>query len=252
MTMPTVILAAGCGKRMGPEGRVKPKTLFPVAGAPIIDHIMGSLQNAGITDCVVATGHKAGMLAEYMQKKFTFCSLTFVENEKYETTNNIYSLWLARDYLQQGFYLAEADVCCDRRLMAAMAAAPHPDCMAVDLFRPPMNGATVSLLPSGIVEGMYPSPAAAAAGAILFKTVNVYKCSADYSREHFLPGLARHIAAGNVNLYYETVIREDIQRGIRFFGFKMENLPWWEIDTPEDAALAERLFTKPHHAAGIL
>jgi choline kinase len=242
--IPAVILAAGCGKRMGPEGLLKPKTLTKIGNRCIVDMIMESLSLAGISTVVFASGHKADILEKYLRLEFPQFKLYFVRNERYDQTNNIYSLWLAREYLQNGFYLIEADVCYDKTLLQKLQADANGNVMAVDAFNQSMNGTVVSLNKDDSVKRMFLTTKSDTGFdyAGKYKTVNIYKFGASYCEKFFLNELDHHIANGNVNSYYEAVIKKNIDDGAQFHAFKMGSLKWWEIDTPEDVAIAQRLF----------
>jgi choline kinase len=242
-SMPAVILAAGSGKRMGEEGKRRPKTLTPIGDTTIADTIFDGLLRAGFSRAVVVTGHLSDMLEGYLAKYRSRLELVFVNNPDFASTNNIYSLWLARDHLVRGFCLFEADVWCDAAIVAALLAAPGDNVMVVDAFGAGMNGTVVRLRPDDSVEHMVLTTGAAAGfdHRGTFKTVNLYRCGQPYAGGRFLPRLARAIEEGDVNSYYEKVIKQDIDDGVVFHACKTGGLPWWEIDTPEDAAIAERL-----------
>ena len=51
--MKAVILAAGEGKRMRPLTYERPKVMLPIAGKPIIEHLLEEVKEAGIVDFVL-------------------------------------------------------------------------------------------------------------------------------------------------------------------------------------------------------
>lgn len=241
-----VILAAGAGRRMGEAGKHLPKPMTAVGGTSIIGNAMEQLCASGFTSVVVVTGYKADILEEHLKPFSTRTKLVFVRNPDFATTNNIYSLWLARAHLASGFHLVEADVMFDSLLLKRLDDCRQEDVMIVDRFTDAMNGTVVSLDGNGTVTGMYLSKEQGEGFRRddKYKTVNIYRFSASYASGEFVPGLDRKIAAGDLNSYYEIVVRDSVAAGTRFHGLIAAPAKWWEIDTPEDAAIAARIFSR--------
>lgn len=103
-----VILAAGLGRRLQPLTDDRPKTLLEVGEKPILGHIFDALAENGYDYVTMVVGFEAEQIREYCQS-FSEFSFTFVHNEDYASTNNLYSLWLARNRLGDGFTLINAD-----------------------------------------------------------------------------------------------------------------------------------------------
>lgn len=98
--MKAVILAAGIASRLRPYTDNLPKALVELNnGETILDRILTSLQNNGITEIVMTTGHQEEKLKLFIKKnpKYKNLNFTFVFNPKYSETNYIYSLFLAKD-----------------------------------------------------------------------------------------------------------------------------------------------------------
>ena len=86
------------GTRLRPLTDTIPKTLVPVQGKPMIEWQIERLLSSGISDIVIIGGYLFNKLL-YLEKKYLACSLKLINNEDYAVYNNIYSLYLARDYL---------------------------------------------------------------------------------------------------------------------------------------------------------
>ena len=93
-----VIFAAGEGKRMRPVTLTVPKPLVEVNGVRMIDTVIQSLQKNGITEIVIVIGYLKKQFCR-LEKQYT--GLHLIENPYYETCNNISSLYVARDYLEE-------------------------------------------------------------------------------------------------------------------------------------------------------
>ena len=101
-----VIIAAGFGSRLVPITLKRPKPLLEVNGIRIIDTLLDSLINIGIEEIYIIRGYKKEMFDELLIK---YPNIKFIDNPYYETCNNISSVYLARDLLENS-YICEADL----------------------------------------------------------------------------------------------------------------------------------------------
>ncbi len=92
-----IIMAAGIGKRMRPVTEYVPKPLVKVNGVAMIDTVVEALHENGIYEIYVVVGYLKEQFSEW-QKKYE--GVTFIENPYYDTCNNISSLYVAREHLQ--------------------------------------------------------------------------------------------------------------------------------------------------------
>lgn len=103
--MNALILAAGMGTRMRPLTDDRPKCLVSVLGVPIVERQIRLLKEAGIDDIVLLSGYRADRL-DYLKGKF---GVEIIPNPRYETVNNISSMFVALDRFGDSFVL-EGDV----------------------------------------------------------------------------------------------------------------------------------------------
>ena len=107
--MNAIILAAGMGTRLRPLTNEIPKCLVPVNGVPMVERQIQFLHEKGIKDITLVSGYKAEKL-DYLKEKY---GVDIVFNYKYDTCNNIFSMYLVRDRLHDT-YVVEGDVYMDR------------------------------------------------------------------------------------------------------------------------------------------
>jgi len=180
-----IILAAGRGSRLKEQTLEKPKPMTHVNNITIIDNLIYELNNQKIKNIVVVTGYMSQKLEKHLQAYHNDTNIIFVENEIYDSTNNIYSLWLAKDYMENGFFLFEADIFCDESLICELVHYPHHNLIVVDQFKKGMDGTVVELTSDGLVKEMYLKRHQGEGFSFYkkYKTVNFYKFSGHYSHK---------------------------------------------------------------------
>lgn len=104
--MKAVILAAGMGKRMKDITINTPKPLLKIANTTIIGYLVDCLKEIGVNKIYIVTGFKSKKIKSKLGK-----SVNYIHNKKFKTTNSIYSLYLAKKYLQNSnFILINGDI----------------------------------------------------------------------------------------------------------------------------------------------
>lgn len=235
-----VLLAAGTGNRLWPLTKDSPKCLTEVNDITILGRLIHILRRQKFKRLIVVVGHLDNCVREFLDRFADGLSIEYVYNSKYSTTNNIYSLWMARHMIHEPFLLLECDLIFDEALLAGML---EPGRIAVSQILPWMNGTTVSVDPSQLVTRFHFNEGHLDPST--YKTVNMYSFSPT-SWGHVTRRLERHIEAGLVNGYYETVFSELVdESSLCFEAVIFDNKRWYEIDTTKDLHEAERIFSKP-------
>jgi choline kinase len=129
-----IILAAGVGSRLRPLTDDRPKCLLEVGGRTLIDHQMAALHRYGLTDVIVVVGYCGDLIRRHLDGR-----ARYVDNERYERTNSLYSLWLAREELVSGALILNSDVLAPPLLFDRLLKLPAPGAVLVercDTFEP--------------------------------------------------------------------------------------------------------------------
>ncbi|GMT44816.1 MAG: hypothetical protein IEMM0006_0648 [bacterium] len=235
-----LLLAAGIGSRLSPLTQNSPKCLTLVNDKSILERLINNLKNQGFERLVIVTGHKKECIMDYLGEKSGDICIEYVYSPLYKTTNNIYSLWMARNIINEPFVLFENDLVLKSTLLDNMV---YPDRIAVALMQPWLNGTTVSLDKANNVTRFQIGTTESYSG-IRYKTVNIYSFSLP-SWQAIVKRLNQYIEAGHVNCYYETVFSEMVDnQTLAFKSVSFDHKPWYEIDTIQDLAKAELLFPK--------
>lgn len=233
-----LLLAAGTGSRLYPLTRNEPKCLTIVNGKSILERMVSSLNRKGFKRLVVVTGHLEKCIRDFLGDQIDGLSIEYIFSPLYKTTNNIYSLWLAREIINEPFVLLESDLVFDDSLLDNMI---YPDRIAVARMQPWLNGTCVTLDESEMVNEFVLGENEFSCDD-KYKTVNIYSLSLE-SWEKVIKQLDKKISEGNVNSYYETVFAEMVSdKSLMFKSVSFDSKPWYEIDTLDDLAVAEKIF----------
>ena len=120
-----VILAAGRGARLTGSNNDMPKCLVTIGGETLLSRNVRLLREAGVDEVVVVVGCAADTVRRTCQ------NVDFVENARFAQTNSLYSLWLARPLLLDGFVVMNCDVLLHPQLVADLLTARHDDALLV-------------------------------------------------------------------------------------------------------------------------
>ncbi len=241
-----LLLAAGTGTRLQPLTDDCPKCLTEVRGVPILGRLVSCLIAQGFSRLVVVVGYRDEQIRDYLESHASGLTVHFVDCREYATTNNIYSLWRAREHIREPFVLIESDLVFDSHLLGLMRVR---DRIAVGRFSSRSIGTAVAINEFGRVLS-FRVGADPCASALGHKTVNVYSLSSETWRE-VVWRLDRRIAAGKVHDYYEVVFAEMVAEGsLTLQSVHFDEGRWCEIDTLDDLRVAERIFFDSHGACG--
>lgn len=129
--MKAIILAAGRGSRLRNVAGDVPKCLAPMGATTLLKRQIGSLKSAGIRDIVVVTGYRAELVRAACGD-----AAVCIENTRHSETNSLYSLWLAREYLRDGFVVMNGDVLFDPQLLIELLSSPCEDALLISYSDP--------------------------------------------------------------------------------------------------------------------
>ncbi|MCH8898081.1 MAG: phosphocholine cytidylyltransferase family protein [Chloroflexi bacterium] len=251
--MKGIILAAGMGTRLRPLTDVTPKCLVPVNGKPMLEYQLECLARAGLPESVLIVGYRADQIISRIGNYYQGMAISYVKNPLFQETNNLYSLWLARDYLDDDIILTEADLLYEDDLIRELVQHPAQSVAVVDRYRPPMDG-TVILAENNIANALVlkvnQGPGFSYKSAL--KTVNIYKLSRSAMRNLVLPELSAFVEAGRIDQYYEAIFGDLLaQKRLRMSVLGAAGFKWAEVDTREDLSAAEELFGRQARVAGL-
>jgi L-glutamine-phosphate cytidylyltransferase len=235
--MKAVILAAGQGTRIRSVHGEHPKCLIEVDNATILDHQLDALSMVGINDVAIVVGYeKEQIINHVMSRKLSHLQRThFIENPAFAITNNIYSLWLALDWLRGDSFIAlNADVIFNPEILD-VAVRPHaPISMIVDpLWRD--ETMKVVILGDHVIRMSKNISREEFSGTYIGITV-----FSKAVQDRFFHKMGDVIAAGRVNEFFNFAVQELANEGVPVGYTSTDGLPWAEIDDPVDLTFAKQ------------
>ena len=225
--MKAIILAAGKGTRLNGHD-LKPKCLFEVGGQTLLARQLDSLREAGINEIVIVLGFEADRIRRLYEH-----TASFVINERFEETSSLYSLWLAREHLLDGFVVLNCDVLFHPQLLTRLLSSPLEDALLIDLVDKSNNHLgdeemKIKLHDGLVVDISKVMDPAEADG----ENVGVVKFSADGARR-LIEEMDVLIDSGGLREWAPRAFREFARR-FPLHAISTADYPWIEIDFPED------------------
>ncbi len=234
--MKAVILAAGMCSRIRQVTQGLPKCLLHFGDRTILDYQLESLFDAGISEIAIVVGyaqeHIINHVARWHPEKCR--RISFIENPRFAFTNNIYSLWLARDWVEMSdFICLNADVLYHPDIILPAVAARADISVIIDEA---WRDETMKVI---IRDGQVVAMSKAISREQYSGT---YANITTFSRRVCQPLFAEIealIAEGQVNVFFNVAVERLIARGVLVSYTRTEGLPWAEIDDPSDLWFAQ-------------
>ena len=149
--MQAVMLAAGMGKRLGKYTKNNTKCMLKIQGKTLVERAAEALYESGIKKFIIVIGYSGDNLKKYIteecknpiMKKMEF---VFIDNKIYDKTNNIYSLYLAKDELiNDDTILLESDLIYDKELIKRIVNDENQNVVSVAKYKQWMDGTVTKI-----------------------------------------------------------------------------------------------------------
>ena len=244
--MQAIILAAGMGRRLGELTRENTKCMVSVNGVRLIDRLLGQLSGLGLQRVIIVVGYQGQKLMDYISHRYDDkLKIEYAENPIYDKTNNIYSLSLVKDKMQEDdTLLIESDLILSDNMIPMLISNPYPNLALVAKYETWMDGTMVKLDDDqNIVNFISKDAFDYNEVGSYYKTVNIYKLSRQFSQQKYVPFLEAYTKAVGNNEYYENVLRIiSMLDSHDMKALPIEHEKWYEIDDKQDLDIAEALF----------
>jgi choline kinase len=229
-----VILAAGMGSRLRRELDDRPKGLLMLGDKPIIEESVLKLATAGVRRIVIVTGHMRGAYEEFA-RSFPELIVT-VNNDVYDESGSMYSLYCAREHLESDFLLLESDLIYEQGALTEVLACEDDSCVLLSDWTHSGDEVFVSTRDGRLVDMSKDrnSLADAPAGEL----VGITKVSAGLFRR--MEAFAADAFTRSLMVDYETDCLVGVASAHPIACRVVEGLLWAEIDDPEHLARARQ------------
>lgn len=245
--MQAIMLAAGKGSRLGKYTKDNTKCMLNVHGKTLLERAIDALLEANIKDFIIVLGYKGENVKKYIKEKELDkkINITYIDNNVYDTTNNIYSLYLAKDYLvKDDTILLESDLIYDTSIVKKLVDSKYESAALIAKYEEWMDGTVVTLNKDNTINSFVEKKDFNYDEVNkYYKTVNIYKFSKEFSKRFYIPFLESYIKVYGNNDYYELVLKViSGLKEVKLHGLPLNNEPWYEIDDSQDYDIANAIF----------
>ena len=212
--------------------------MVKIKDKPLITNALDVLAGTGrIDEVVIVCGHMADKIRAGIGNSYQGMNIKYIVNTNYETTNNVYSLYMVRNEITNDCLLLECDLYYKEDIIKAVIGNKADCSILVSPYnKDTMNGTVIGA--EGINARELIISAHQDAGkdySNTYKTVNIYKFKESFFNRKLMPALKNYIETGNLQSYYELVLgsliyyrNDDIQIVI------VDEKRWFEIDDMQD------------------
>ncbi len=233
--MKAIILAAGVGKRFQTMPDHRPKCLIQVSGKTLLERTLIALGAAGVREAIIVIGYRGAMIVEEIGERCGGVSVRYIRNPQYEK-GAILSLWSARQDFDTDLLIMDADVLFPVCLLKRLVQSGHASCFLLDASSENTGEEQMLLTRAGrvltIIRG------GAGDYDLVGESVGFLKVARDAAP------LLRSILDDCVAQGRDTIEHEEafpVFLAQHQVGFEqVDDLPWTEIDFPQDLEHAER------------
>lgn len=228
--MIALILNSGMGTRMGALTSEHPKCMTEIAPyQTILSRQLKQIADAGIEDVVITTGYFDGVLVKYCQSLNLPLHFTFVNNPIYDKTNYIYSIYCARDYLDDDIILMHGDLVFENEVIDRVMAS-SVSCMTISTTLP---------LPDKDFKARVVNGKVLAVGVDIFnEAVEAQALYKLYKKDWivWLNKIIEFCESDNRKVYAENALNA-LNGAVNIHALDVQDLLCSEIDNTEDLAI---------------
>lgn len=231
-----IILAAGVGSRLRPMTDLVPKCMILINNVPLIERLVNQLNlYSSEINIHIVLGYKAEVVVNH----FKDSNINFIINNDYETTNNMYSFYLATQNINNlsDMIIINADCIYDDEIVEKCVKSKY-SCIGVDYNFFNDESMKVEII-DGFVRGIaktYKND------SNIFTSIDMYKFLGSESIE-MISYVAEVVNKGELNSWTEVAINNIVINSlVKFKPLSIDNLKWYEIDNHKDLEIASELF----------
>ena len=230
--MKAVILAAGIASRLRPLTNHSPKCLLQIGSSCLLKKTLDALIENNIRNIVIVTGYLHEMIESFVAEHYPELEVEFIYNERYESTNNIYSLWMTKKAVSNdAVLLLDSDILFDPEIIAKLIESPYPNCLALNQHELGEEEIKVIADSSGKIKEISKTCSIEAA---IGESIGIEKMSKEFLAVLFKELDAMILERNQINVFYEAAFENIITQGAEFYAVDTSSLFSMELDTVED------------------
>lgn len=234
--MKALILNSGLGSRMGDATKSAPKCMSIIKeDVTILSNQIDLLLECGIDDILITTGAHSEVLKEYLKYKYPDNNITFVHNDVYAQTNYIYSIYLAKDFLNDDIVMMHGDLVFKKPVLDGLLKN-ESSCVIVDETLPLPEKDFKAVVYNGLISKI---------GIDFFD--DAYACQPLYKLHKedwlvWLDSIKAFCESDNKKVYAENALNE-ISDKVKIVPYNINGQLCQEIDTLEDLEVVKNKFS---------
>ena len=227
--MDALILAAGRGTRMGQIDI--PKCLLDIGGTSIINNQIKNFKNAGINRIFIVTGYNSELIHSHLNGDFIF-----LHNSDYANTNNLHSVWAAKDSLDDDFICVYGDLLFHKEILENCIQNDNDICLVIEKN---VRSETMKVkIENNLIVEVNKSISQDLADGNFIGMAKFKKS--------MIPVLFGEISLlvdnGNLKSYYTSAIESLIKKDEKINFVETNNFPWMDIDEEQELAEAKKIY----------
>jgi choline kinase len=237
--MKTIILAAGVSARLRPLTNDTPKCLLKIGSKTILERTIDNLLAYNLDDIIIVTGYLQDQIKNFIAERYPNLKVTYIYNEKYDSTNNIYSLWMTKDLvLNNDMLMMDSDILFDKRILELLIKSKYSNCLALrsdqklseEEIKVRLNSDKSIAEISKIVDLSY------AVG----ESIGIEKFSSEFINKLFEILDKKILTENKVHIFYEAAFQDAVDAGEKIYAVDIGDLKCIELDFAEDIEKANR------------
>lgn len=232
--MKALILNSGLGHRMGDETKTHPKCMTEISGSEtILSRQLKLLNETGIREVIMTTGYLDDVLMAYVDSLSLPLQCKYIKNERYRETNYIYSIYCAKEELDDDILLMHGDLVFEKSVLEAIIGQKD-SCMKVS---------STLALPEKDFKAVVEGGRVKKVGIEFFDSAMEAQALYKLNRKEWRIWLDEIIAfceSGNTNVYAENAFNEISER-CEIYAFDVKDRLCTEVDTLEDLAKVKEM-----------
>ena len=237
--MKAIILNSGIGKRIGELSNNKPKCLLEIAGSEtILSRQLKILIDNGISDICLTTGYQQEELKNYLGKNFHSLGIKYVHNPKYDSTNYIYSLYLAKDVGDEDIMLMHGDMVFEKKLFKSLLSSDKKNAALIRRTKSPLD----KDFKGRIEQKKVIEIGVDISGEDSYPLLPVYKLSNEFYRL-WMEEIDRFVSRGKADIYAEDALNKILPQ-LRLEPVYFDKELCMKIDNPSDFEIVRELLKK--------